>query len=401
MSVAASSAETRTGVLAWLYSINLASLVVEFSFSGVADKGLEACFLGLVVTAAVQVISGSANLKISLSLAFVPATYAMAQLLSICSSVLFNSDSSLLNEELLRIGEIGALNITIFLAVATVIVGHPDPDFFRKILHRSGILILIFTVASIVIQQIYFSDAYNDVNNRVFMLDLHPNWWGMLMYGLVVCAQLGMRGWLRYLAFAVAIYVIVISSSRGALVSVLVFWFLIFCFSLSNKSRFHVFTFVGVVIVMGTIASIAFYDEIISFADYLFLINDHDRGLDTGIVDRIDLYIIGMEAFFSAPLFGNGPGLYSQGPMEILVHNGFIIMLAESGLFLFVNFLAWVYLAISRSAAMRPDISCAIIGYLLLIQTFPRSLNLHFTSLVFMLLLLVGIGNQRKTTIRR
>jgi O-antigen ligase len=118
-------------------------------------------------------------------------------------------------------------------------------------------------------------------------------------------------------------------------------------------------------------------------------VNDTHRGLSSGMSGRTEGYQMAWEGFLESPVFGKGFGAYS------FVHNGFLLTLAESGIFAFMGMLYLFYTSI-RSAIKenRWNNLGYLISYSIALMTFPRSFNINMTGMLLLLVMMTEISHR-------
>jgi O-antigen ligase len=118
-------------------------------------------------------------------------------------------------------------------------------------------------------------------------------------------------------------------------------------------------------------------------------LNDKYRGLTSGASGRTENYAKAWHAFQESPVLGNGFGEFES------VHNGFLLVLAESGLFALMGIL---FLLVKGIQGYRGVGNWAGAGYILsysvALMTFPRSFNINMTSLLCIMILMKGLASR-------
>jgi O-antigen ligase len=60
---------------------------------------------------------------------------------------------------------------------------------------------------------------------------------------------------------------------------------------------------------------------------------------ESSAAGRVDAWFSGLEMFMSNPLFGIGPGLFADNNGNLTAHNSFVLVLAETG---FIGYMIWL-----------------------------------------------------------
>ena len=152
------------------------------------------------------------------------------------------------------------------------------------------------------------------------------------------------------------------------------------------------FVGVGGLCVFSILYSIDILDVLTNFvySDVLRM-DDPNRGIGTGMSGRVQGYAVAWEAFLDSPIWG--VGYKSLG----FVHNGFLLILAESGLF---SLLGLLYLLGSSFLNFLRHKQYKYLGillsYIVFMMTYPRSINLNLTSIMFLFVMCRGLALPQK-----
>lgn len=221
---------------------------------------------------------------------------------------------------------------------------------------------------------------------RQVPLGLHPNWWGELAFAFVV-SSLALRNSLRVTFIALALVLMVLVESRGALLATIV--------SLSIWCILHIkdvrltwnrVSVLAILMAIG-VAIVALNQDWIVLAsafamDEILLLHDPYRGIGTGLTGRVDDWLYAVDVFASKLVFGNGFDTMSE------VHNGFLRIASENGLALFLPLCIIIAVAIWSAFERREIFALAILlSYLAYAFTYPRMLNMNVAAALFYLTL--------------
>jgi hypothetical protein len=344
----------------------------------------ELCFLALIVPAIYCLASGLANISVTLK------TYriALLYLIPLFFSFIFSIDA---NTDFFR-------NITllmnIFLAffLASLFGSLPEHDLSSRVMRQ--LMFLLFPIFMYVaLTQRHASDY---TWGRWMPGGMQPNWWGMMSLGLTWCAFTWKNVLIRFAPLALSLYFMISVQSRGssvALLPALFFasgWF--YPLSKNNILRLLAIFFLGflMVTIWGINSEVRLLNKITDFLiNDVMRANDQYRGLNSGMSGRTEGYEIAWKGFSESPVFGKGFGHYN------FVHNGFLLTLAESGIFTFMGMLYLFYTSI-RSAIKgnRWNNLGYLISYLIALMTFPRSFNINMTGILLLLVMMAEISHR-------
>lgn len=225
------------------------------------------------------------------------------------------------------------------------------------------------------------------IKGRAEFLGLHPNWWGEMAFGFVLCALSIRLIKVRIAFIGYGLLIMYIVQSRGAmlaaLVSILTFWILgLRPFGKTAMKR-SLYALVGSVIVLFFVFIMDWLPNIIAFVEerVLLLYNPY-RGLGTGFTGRLSQWQEGMSVFIENPILGNGFDTLQY------IHNGFLRFAAEGGVILFGVMTFMIVSALVYAWRQRIDLAfAALLGISTYFMTYPRALNLNIVGVLFLLTL--------------
>ncbi len=141
----------------------------------------------------------------------------------------------------------------------------------------------------------------------------------------------------RLMIAITSLFLIVITTSRGALGATLIFiitYFGLYIFKNYSFKKFFnysiIFALFIFVIFLLNFDSIKFYFNNISL---YFELTSSERGLQSGFTGRDILWINAMDQFYSHPIFGSGLRNF-----DLRTHSTYIMLLTETGIFGFITF---------------------------------------------------------------
>jgi O-antigen ligase len=200
--------------------------------------------------------------------------------------------------------------------------------------------VLLFTAIYISILMPAVIHNSRDVWGRLEPFDLHPNFVSMM----AIVVLLGAMSTRNILVFAVlspmALYVIVRMQSRASLLAALLAMAIIIANYLWQNRSPRMMKLLGLAFVLAGIASAtaalagySIFDYIYGVVNNLFLIDDSNRGLDSGASGRSDLWAAAFHLWATHPIFGVGfKGHMQFMPENAPAHNAFLGLLADNGL---------------------------------------------------------------------
>jgi O-antigen ligase len=212
---------------------------------------------------------------------------------------------------------------------------------------------------------------------------LHPNWWGELAFAATASALALRNRNARSLVIGTALILFILVQSRGALLAafVSVVMYMLLSARLTKMSRARLIAaltmlmlaVVGFVLAQGAVSrALAF------FSDAVLLLDNPDRGLDTGLTGRLAGWRVAIDVAADNPLLGQGLDTLTK------VHNGFLQLLGEGGVLLFLVILLIMVIAIYDASRRHNYLALSIIfGYAVYAMTYPRMLNMNVASILF------------------
>lgn len=198
------------------------------------------------------------------------------------------------------------------------------------------------------------------------------------------------------------LYFMFLTQSRGAMVAFLPA--IIFCgdyFLPFTRRKVIVLMAIFLVIIAFLGISFATSNELLGkvfyfFANDVLKVNDPYRGFSSGMTGRVAAYKIAWKAFLDSPFLGAGYSEFS------FVHNGFLLTLAESGIFSFSGMIFLFGTSLIGYIKTRHWQGFGfVLSYIVLLLTFPRTFNINMVSVLFSMILMKGVvlmftGNRTK-----
>lgn len=225
---------------------------------------------------------------------------------------------------------------------------------------------------------------------RLFPLGVHPNWWGELLFCLTIGALATQRRGLRWTMICLAAVLLYFVQARGAMLAcasaVTVYYVFRYRSFRIGRSTAMAGLALAAIFLTAAITVIAIYWESGLFGatgfvrDRILFYHDEYRGVGTGLVGRVEGWKVAWEVILEYPLFGVG--------MDSLVdvHSGYLRLLGEGGVLLAGVVLGVTMAALRAKWRAGNTLGVAlIVGYLVLVLTYPRFLNMNLAAVTFYL----------------
>jgi len=234
----------------------------------------------------------------------------------------------------------------------------------------------------------------------------HPNFLGLVAFGVLMCALAMSNRLIASALIAANLLVIIATESRGSLVASLLGLVVYGALQARRLKRFT--AFVIAVVAMALILVLPWYLETIqtSVSALLFL-DDKYRGLGTGFTGRLDAWQEAIALFRENPVLGVGFRMHEHYMTTLSsAHNGYLSLLAESGVLGTFSWLLVTALAIGRlfRRALKGDSLAALglsfsLGYLFLaaFERFFLNMGNPTSILTWLFLLMPSMGRSPVT----
>ena len=179
---------------------------------------------------------------------------------------------------------------------------------------------LIYASAPLLIIACLGAEMVDDALRRNF-LNIHPNLIGMYAYVMgVLSFVIGLRPAKKVFFVALSIFVSIYFSSRASLLSFVVFLVLYGIFSNGKKLLKYSPLIIFCIFAMASVLS------------EVLMLNDEHRGINSGFSGRTDYWLYGVKLFLDNFYTGVGYG-QAEKILQIPIDNGYILLLAELGIF--------------------------------------------------------------------
>lgn len=379
-----------TGVMAKhvhvLYAVVIVAMTIVFYVTGTAGVLLQASVMALLVPIYIQFLFRPRQSGTLARVLWVPLAY-----LAIAMACTIVNVENYTNEEFTTATVVIA-DIAFALFAAGLIAADASGDLPERVLEQCGHLMLGFLAFALL-----FIDR-SSMEGRFETEDTHSNWWGMLGFGLVCCATFYRRKRFMFAAsILVSIYLMYLAQARGAMLASLITLGLHLSIAMmkttSRRQNQILFLLASFAVLATGVAVMLDYEQyapmVMDFLyDDLLLLYDEERGIDTSLTGRLDGWIMAWNLWLDNPLFGTGLGTNAD------VHNGFLIVGSEGGLIYFTFVMYVLGLAARRAGARHPAFLATLAGYVTMMMTYPRSINLNFGALVFEIVLMASVARR-------
>ncbi len=339
-------------VVSFCYALWLVGLMVAFYLGHSQD----ALTLEIVLIAgAIPAFLQTTFLPSDMRGVVVPAKFYFALVLVILVSYIANAANVPLarNDELpvstAWTWIVYTLNTTFICAIATIVASSADKSLLRRIAAIYSLLAAAFL-------------AYVDVSGtlvwgRLQANDITPNVWGLM--GLNTAVASFAWPWRRSRLLVcvpciVGLYTITLAQSREHMLAFVIALLVVAMLRLRDSMHIHkaVSLCVGTAILFLAAAILLdpyLIDGVQYVVNNVLLLNSTNRGLDSGVTGRADIWQATFDLWMRHPLFGIGfrqHELFLEGGMP--AHNAYLAMLADTGV---AGFVVFVWLQLRSFAA--------------------------------------------------
>lgn len=268
------------------------------------------------------------------------------------------------------------MNAIFIMVIGTLVAASPD----RRLLRSIGGLYCIVGTPFLV----YVDLTGEMLWGRLVANDLQPNNWGLM--GLTVClGAIARKPGLAALAgFVVGAATILQASSREHLLALAVILLVmaVLYFRTMNSSRLST-ALVGSCVTL-ILAALMFDPYILDAFAYInhdiLLLDSHNRGIDSGFTGRTGVWGETFDLWLKSPFLGIGFRQHEQFLAGTPAHNGYLAMLADTGV---LGLAVYLVLLISSLIASwdiqdprtRRFVVAAIVGYIVIGFFDRRAIN--------------------------
>jgi hypothetical protein len=163
----------------------------------------------------------------------------------------------------------------------------------------------------------------------------HPNLGGEFLFGAVAIMALNRRAWLRYLCYAMALYVLLQLQARAALLGAA----LVVVLAEMPRTRIALRNFpialfgliVAASLIVLTSPSLGMKLNTFITEDVLMLNNPY-RGSGTGFSGRAETWAYGLGVLLEHPILGSGLNLSGENQILEPIHSGYVKNVVEFGI---------------------------------------------------------------------
>jgi hypothetical protein len=189
----------------------------------------------------------------------------------------------------------------------------------------------LFLILLSAVHMVLFAER---VWGRATFFGLHPNLGGEMIFSAVVFVAYMRPAVLRWVAYVLALYVLLQLQSRAALIAVAIL--AIGCEVPRTQKAMVTGSIAAIVAVVLVCVAMLVSSNVAQMAtDFIendvLRKNDPYRGDGTGLVGRADTWIMAYDRLAERPLFGTGINQSGMTDMNIGIHNGYVKNMAEFG----------------------------------------------------------------------
>ena len=268
--------------------------------------------------------------------------------------------------------------ILVFAFFAQWVVSNLQPEYVLK---STAWMLAPLVILALAIGQI------NVEIGRAAPFGVHPNWWGEVAFGFILCSLALSRVMAKMIFVVVGLGLMFTVQSRGALLGAIVslLAYLAMQYRPLGQPIVRKLAISGVVM-LGGLLFVMMTGSWLAILDFveskILLIDDPYRGLDSALTGRLAGWREAVTIFNENPIFGQGFDTLLK------VHNGFLRWAGEGGILLLGVMLMLMISAMVRSWRRRNDWAfAALLGIAAYMMTYPRALNLNLVGMVFLLAL--------------
>jgi O-antigen ligase len=230
----------------------------------------------------------------------------------------------------------------LYLTSVTILVaGCPD----RRLLPSIAVLYSVPTALWLL--YIDFHGTY--VWGRLVDGNLESNAWGLFGLTVGVAAFAHRSRITGAFCLAVACLTIYDASSRSSIVGLTVATVLIgfrYMGELRNRRLIGAFVVLALILAFAIVVVPSTHDALYNFVDNIMKLDDPNRGLGSGSSGRDELWRAAIGLWWAHPWFGVGFRMHeAYMPLNFSAHNAYIAMLADTGIFGLVWYIALMIMA--------------------------------------------------------
>lgn len=284
------------------------------------------------------------------------------------TTIIVNQNSYTINQEIFT-----TIKLLGFLTTWTIFAWFSCNADIARFLRYIAICLLPLLIYVVII-------SYNrSIESRAAPFGLQPNWWGELTVAFAIAISGYRKLIYRIFFYALAAIVIFIVQSRSAWLALGFIGLIEFGRLSESKPTGMRLKLLSIIICAVALGFIVAPIRLFIVNKILFLNNPY-RGLGTGLTGRTSGWMDAISAGLRSPIFGSGFSTY------LFVHNGYLQVFAEGGIFFFSAVCLWIIYKIScllhRSAWLQLTAVAAPAAF---IFVEPRMFNLNMDSMMFWL----------------
>lgn len=246
---------------------------------------------------------------------------------------------------------------------------------------------------------------------RLIEGDLESNAWGLVGLSVGVAAFAHRSRIVGAFCLAVACLTIYDASSRSSIVGLSIAAILIgirYLFELRNRRLIGAFALLALGLALAIVVVPAFRDSASDFVVNLLKLDDPNRGINSGSSGRDELWRDAFALWWDHPMFGVGFRMHEvYMPVNFSAHNAYIAMLADTGIFGFLWYIAllaiaWVGMFRLTEGRMR-HLAIALVSSYTFIGLFERrAINgANPMSIMFLMAVMLILREDALARVRR
>lgn len=268
------------------------------------------------------------------------------------------------------------INTVFILGIATLVAACPDRRLLRSVASIYSILGAIFLV--------YIDVTGERVWGRLRANNIEPNVWGMVGLSVFVAAFARKFGLIALAALASGATTIFIASSREhmlALVAALLVIAVLYSREMNRPRLSGVLAGSCATLILAAFLLDPYILDAIGYIKTdVFLLDSPNRGLDSGLTGRTDIWVATIDLWLKHPVLGIGFRQHEQFLAGAPAHNAYLAMLADTGVLGLIVYLVLLTTSLAASWGIedprtRRFVMASIVTYIIVGFFDRRTIN--------------------------
>lgn len=180
---------------------------------------------------------------------------------------------------------------------------------------------------------------------------LNPNAISIILMSIAISAMAFKAKLVRVCVAALAVYLLYLTGSRTSLVSMVIGVAVFVYYTSLTSTKINKYLFY-LIVVIASVSTVIFFDQIWQSVSLVLKIDDAHRGLSTGASGRMGIWLEAWLLFLDNMITGIGYRTH-EIVLGISAHNGYLATLLEIGL---IGFLAIMYIVVRGVLSLRNNI---------------------------------------------